>query len=261
MRSFFEPAALEVDAARTTRPFWPAGRCIRRRTVYGRLRSVRRGPLRTKNTIRWTFGAGRPARLRTFRLTRSRPPGGVQRMPAVSETRPSGTGAVGRRGRLRRAGGGAGRGGTSVRYERPFQPEPIGSPWPGDPAAGAVAAVQQQRAVGRAGEDVGLAVAAEVAAGSERGEAGPAAADLLGLARHPAAGAVAAVHQQRAGRVDGEDVGLAVAAEVAAGDDRAEALPAGADRLGPRRSASRRRRRRGTSSSVPSALARRARPG
>ena len=101
-----------------------------------------------------------------------------------------------------------------------------------DPAAGAVAAVQQQRALGRAGEDVGLAVAAEVAAGGERGEAGPAAADLLGAPRHPAARAVAAVHQQRAGGGDGEDVGLAVAAEVAAGDDRAEALPAAADLLG-----------------------------
>jgi hypothetical protein len=103
---------------------------------------------------------------------------------------------------------------------------------PGHPAARAVAAVHQERAVGRTGEDVRLAVAGEVAAGGERGEAGPAAADLLAAAEHPAAGAVAAVHEQRACRVDGEEVGLAVAAEVPARNDRAEALPARADRLG-----------------------------
>ena len=66
----------------------------------------------------------------------------------------------------------------------------------GHPAAVAVAAVHQQRAGGVAREDVGLAVAAEVAGREQRGERAPAAADGLASAGGQAAGAVAAVHQQ-----------------------------------------------------------------
>src|SRR5215207_8524324 len=62
-------------------------------------------------------------------LTFNLPPGGVQRRPARSLAIPSGSGALGG------AGGGAGGGGgggsqTSVRWLRPFQPEPTGSPLP-----------------------------------------------------------------------------------------------------------------------------------
>ena len=100
----------------------------------------------------------------------------------------------------------------------------------GGEAAVAVAAVKQQRAVGLHREDVGLAVAAEVARRDERGEALPAAAERLAGAGHEAAAAVAAVQQERAVGVPGEQVDPAVAAELGRhqGGERA---PARADLL------------------------------
>ena len=64
-------------------------------------------------------------------LTRSSPPGGVQRMPAESVTLPSGSGAAGGAGGAGAgAGAGGGEAGASVRKLSPFQPLPIGSPTP-----------------------------------------------------------------------------------------------------------------------------------
>ena len=152
---------------------------------------------------------------------------GVERDVAVRERRR-------RRGRW-----GRGRGGRRRRRGRADERQ-VGERVPAaadlhavvDPAARAGAAVEVERAVGGAGERVRLAVAVEVAAGGERGEPGPAAADRLGLAGHPAPGAVAAVEQQCAIVRHREHVGLAVAAEVPGGEHRLERAPAATDRLG-----------------------------
>ena len=95
-------------------------------------------------------------------------------------------------------------------------------------AAVAVTAVEQERAVGLAGEDVLLAVAAEVAGRQQRGEAAPAAADRLARAGREAAAGVAAVHEQPAVGLAGEQVGPAVAAPVG-GEQGRERAPARAD--------------------------------
>ena len=87
----------------------------------------------------------------------------------------------------------------------------------GEPAAGAVAAIQQERAVGAPYEEVGLVVAAEVAGREHRRERAPAGADRLARAGEPAAGAVAAIEQEPLARVDGEHVRVPVAAPIRAG--------------------------------------------
>jgi hypothetical protein len=70
----------------------PASNGIRSRRANGGRRSIRRGPRLTKKTTLRTRGFARPGRARIFSVTRRRPPGGVQRMPATSSTRPSGGG-------------------------------------------------------------------------------------------------------------------------------------------------------------------------
>src|SRR4051812_23639089 len=100
-------------------------------------------------------------------------------------------------------------------------------------ATRAVAAIEPQRAVRRAGEQVRLAVAVEVARREQRGEVLPADAGLLAVPGQPAAGAVAAVQQQPAVRSSREQIRHAIAAEVARRQQRREALPARADRLRP----------------------------
>ena len=71
-----------------------------------------------KNTIFTMRGFLWPLRLRIFSVTCTRPPGGVQRSPALIVTRPSRIGTGG--------AGGGGRWGwpTSVRNESDCQPEP-----------------------------------------------------------------------------------------------------------------------------------------
>ena len=94
----------------------------RSRAEYGFLRSTLRGPWRMKKTTFTMRGFLWPLRLRILRVTCTRPPGGVQRSPALIVTRPSRIGTAG-------AGGGGGGGGwgspTSVRNESDAQPDPI----------------------------------------------------------------------------------------------------------------------------------------
>ena len=158
-----------------------------------------RGPLRTKNTTRWTRGAGRPARRRTLQRRRAGGrPAACSAAPAVSDTLPSGSGAAGRaRAAAARGAAGGGEAGTSVMRLEPVPAAADRLAVAGHPAAGAVAAVEQQRRR-RAGAARTSALPSPLKSppDGERGEPRPAAADRLAVAGDPAAGAVAAVQQQ-----------------------------------------------------------------
>ena len=165
-------------------------------------------------------------RTRTLR----RPPGRVQPLVTLIRALPSGIAAAGGAGGAGRGGGGIGSQ-TSVRALSELQPLPICSRWPVTKPPRPLPRYMNSAPVGVAGDEVLPAVAAEVPAAEERGEALPAGADLLALAGDEAAAAVAAVHEQQPVAIAGEDVRLAVAAPVARREQRGERSPAGADLL------------------------------